>query len=132
MTPRLAEQLLSRRVEGLYVCVVGPSEAVYIPQGWHHATLNLGETLSVGTQLPVSFEQKTTPYNPADVTTALEAAWYGERLHASGATDGGGASAIAYLQRAVDVEVRLPSTQLLHDLTCIFAFFLTSLRSILM
>jgi hypothetical protein len=118
MTPSLAERLLLRPFEGLRVCAVGPSEAVFIPQGWHHATLNLGETLSVGTQLPVSCERQAPPLpaagagvspgagGAAAITTALEAAFHGQRLHSLANDDG--SEAIAYLQRAADIEVLPP------------------------
>jgi hypothetical protein len=77
------------------VCTVGAGQALYVPQGWHHATLNLGETVAVGSQVAVHFDSP----NPKP-STALGASFHGEQAFARGEDE----VALAYLTRATEIE----------------------------
>ena len=94
---------------GLKVCLARRGEAIWVPDGWAHATLNLGETLGVGAQQvgPVghagrggdSGKEKVIP-EPRAIKTALEAAIFGNRAFNSGNDD----VALAMLTRATELE----------------------------
>jgi hypothetical protein len=95
LTPALAATLLHDPPPGLRVCTVGAGQALYVPQGWHHATLNLGETVAVGSQVAVHFDSP----NPKP-STALGASFHGEQAFARGEDE----VALACLTRATEIE----------------------------
>ena len=37
--------------EGMYECVQGPNEVLYVPEGFLHATLNIGDTVAIAGQV---------------------------------------------------------------------------------
>lgn len=76
----MATSLLSRPPTGMKICTVRSGQAMIVPQDWQHATLNLGETVAVGSQLPVRYKATV----PTDIRTALEASYYGERAFSGG------------------------------------------------
>lgn len=39
---------------GLYECVQGPNEVLYVPEGFLHATLNIGDTVAIAGQVRLS------------------------------------------------------------------------------
>lgn len=102
-----AKAMLTAPPAGLKVCLARRGDAMWVPDGWAHATLDLGETLGVGAQQIRALDPavkdenagKATP-QPRKVKTALEAAIFGNRAFNAGNDD----VALAMLTRATELE----------------------------
>eukprot|EP00040_Diaphanoeca_grandis_P027989 m.160575 g.160575 ORF g.160575 m.160575 type:complete len:563 (-) comp31186_c0_seq2:105-1793(-) len=99
MQSSTARRLLKQPPSGLKVCLVSSGNAIVVPDGWAHATLNLGETIALGEQRAPDFSRSSS--DPILMRSALEAAVYGEQTYRNGRDDD---KAIAFLKRASELE----------------------------
>jgi hypothetical protein len=95
-----AAGLLLHPPPGMLHGVVHEDEAILVPTGWHHATVNLEPTLAVGGQQALPMPGADTPTDPLHFTSALLAAQAGTAAYNAGKD----AIALALLARAAALE----------------------------
>jgi len=97
-----AADVLASPPAGMRSCIVKANEAIVVPAGWYHATLNLEPTIAVGAQSRLGTGAGTVadPKDPMQYTTALQASVAGFAAY----TQGDDAVAFPLLARATELE----------------------------